>query len=122
MVAAHIELILLTTGVATACALPLCLAPVTAMQIIFGQAPSDPITLNLARHWGLLIFCFGILLIYAAYHPEVRTIVLTLATLEKAAFATGVFTSPWRRRPLALFMALADAAFAALYLMYLAGI
>lgn len=122
MIAAHIQLILLITGLATASALAVFLAPVVTMKMLFGQAPSDPISLAIARHWGLLIFCFGVLLIYAAYHPEVRTPTLVLASLEKIVLATGVLTSSLRRRPTALVVALSDAAFAALYVMYLAGL
>ena len=41
MLAAQIELILLLTGLATAGALALFLAPVTMMKMLFGQTPSD---------------------------------------------------------------------------------
>ena len=122
MIAAHIQLILLITGLATASALAVFLAPAVTMKMLFGQVPSDPLSLAIARHWGLLIFCFGVLLIYAAYHPEVRTPTLVLASLEKIVLATGVLTSSLRRRPIALVVALSDAAFAALYVMYLAGL
>jgi hypothetical protein len=122
MIAAHIQLILLITGLATASALAVFLAPVATMKMLFGQAPSDPISLAIARHWGLLIFCFGALLVYAAYHPEVRMPTLVLASLEKIVLAIGVLTSSLRRRPTALIVALSDAAFAVLYVMYLAGL
>jgi hypothetical protein len=39
----------------------------------------------------------------------------------QAAFALGVFISPFRRRLAALVVALADAGMAAVYLMYLTG-
>src|SRR5205823_1875695 len=109
MLAAQIELILLLTGLATAGALVLSLAPVTMMKMLFGQAPSDAFGLVIARHWGLLIFLVGALLVYAAYHAEVRTPTLIVAIVEKAAFAIGILASPWRRRPRVLVMALADA-------------
>ena len=122
MLAAQIELILLITGLATAGALVLFLAPVTMMKMLFGQAPSDALSLLIARHWGLLVCLVGALLIYAAYHAEVRVPTLIVAIVEKAAFALGVFISPFRRRPTVLVMALADAGMAAVYLMYLTGL
>ena len=122
MLAAQIELILLITGLATAGALVLFLAPVTMMKMLFGQAPSDALSLLIARHWGLLVCLVGALLIYAAYHAEIRVPVLIVASAEKAAFVLGMFSSPFRRRPTVLVMALADAGMAVVYLMYLIGL
>src|SRR5437868_13174115 len=98
MLAARIELILLVTGLATAGALALFLAPVTMMKLLFGQAPSDALSLLIARHWGLLVCLVGGLLIYAAYHAEIRVPTLIVASGEKATFALGVFLSPFHRR------------------------
>lgn len=122
MLAAQIELILWFTGLATAGALVVFLAPVTMMNLLFGQAPSDPLGILIARHWGLLIGLVGALLIYAACHAEVRVPTLIVAIVEKAAFALGVFVSPFRRRPAVLVMALADAGMAAVYVSYLSGL
>jgi len=122
MLAAHIELILLITGLATAGALVVVLAPVTMMKMLFGQAPSDALSLLIARHWGLLVCLVGALLIYAAYHAEIRIPTLIVAVVEKAAFALGILISPFRRRPAVLVMALVDAGMAAVYLMYLTGL
>ena len=119
MLAAHIELILLITGLATAGALALFLAPVTMMNMLFGQAPADALSLLIVRHWGLLVGLVGALLVYAAYHPEIRVPTLIVAIVEKAAFALGMLISPFRRRPSVLVMALADAGMAAVYLIYL---
>jgi len=121
MLAAHIELILLLTGLATAGAMVVFLAPVTMLRLLFGQGPSDAPSLLIVRHWGLLIGLVGALLVYAAYHAEVRVPVLIVAIVEKAAFALGymIFFSPFHRRPIAFALALADSSMAALYLMYL---
>ena len=122
MLAAQIELILLLTGLATAGAVVLFLVPVTMMKLLFGQAPSDVLSLLIARHWGLLVGLVGALLIYAAYHAEVRVPTLIVAIVEKAAFALNIFLSPFRRRPAVLVMALADSGMAAVYLIYLIGL
>ncbi len=122
MLAAHIELILLLTGLATASAAALGLAPVTMMKMLFGQAPSDALSLLIARHWGLLVGLVGALLVYAAYHAEIRVPTLIVAIVEKAVFALGMFISPFRRRRTVLVMALADAGMAAVYVIYLTGL
>jgi hypothetical protein len=122
MMSDRIEPILLITGLATAGALALFLWPVTMMKMLFGQAPSDALSLLIARHWGLLIGLVGALLIFAAYHTETRVPTLIVAIGEKAAFALGVLSSPFRRRWIATLMALADAGMAAMYLMYLLGL
>lgn len=122
MLAAHIEWILFITGLATACAAVMSLAPVPVMKLLFGQAPADALGLLIVRHWGLLVGLVGALLVYAAYHAEVRVPILSVAIVEKAAFALGMFLSPWRRRPIVLIAALADAGMAALYTMYLIGL
>jgi hypothetical protein len=122
MLAAQIELILLLTGLATSGALVMFLAPIKVMKLLFGKASSDTSSLLIARHWGLLIFLIGILLVYAAYHSEIRVPTLIVAIVEKVAFSLGVFVSSLRRCPVVFVVALADAGMAAVYLIYLAGV
>ena len=119
MLATQIELILLLTGVATCGAIVMCLAPAFTMKLMFGQAPSNAISLLIARHWGLLIFLVGALLVYAASHAEIRRPALIIAGIEKAAFAFSVFLSPLRQYRMAFVAAVADASMAALYLITL---
>jgi hypothetical protein len=121
-VAAHVALILTITGLATAGALALVVAPAATMRTVFGQSPSDSLGLIIARHWALLIFLVGGLLVYAVYRPEIRVPTLIVAVVEKAAFAGAMLTSPFRRRPAVMVIALADAGMAALYLMFLVGL
>jgi hypothetical protein len=122
MLDARIELILLLTGLATSGALLMFLAPATTMKILFGKESSDTLSLLIARHWGLLVFLIGILLIYAAYHPEIRVPTLIVAIVEKVAFSLCVLISPLRGYRTTFVVALADAGMAAVYLIYLAGV
>jgi hypothetical protein len=122
MLAAHVELILLITGLATAGSLTLAIVPVTTMRLLFGQSPADSLGVNIARHWGLLLFLVGGLIVYAAYRPEIRVPTLIVASVEKVAFAVGALTSPFRRQPAVIVLALADAGMAAMYVTYLAGV
>jgi hypothetical protein len=122
MLDAQIVPILLLTGSATTCAFVMFLAPSTMTKMLFGNASSNTSSILIARHWGLLIFLVGALLIYAAYHQEIRIPTLVIAIVEKTTFALGVFISPLRRSRTAFVVALADASMAIVYAVYLIGL
>src|SRR5262252_10505340 len=90
MIGAHIELILIVTGALTAIALLQFIAPASVLRMIYGEAPTDEVGLAVARHWGLLTFLVGALLVYAAFHPSVRGPAMVVAVIEKAALGLGV--------------------------------
>jgi hypothetical protein len=121
MLAAQIEWILLITGLATAGAMVVFLAPVSTMRVLFGHAPSDALSILIARHWGLLVCLVGALLVYAAYHAEARVPTLIVAIVEKVAIALGLLVSPFRNRSAVVVMALADTSMASVYSIYLIG-
>src|SRR5215831_10039889 len=108
MIGAHIELILIVTGALTAIALLQFIAPAPVLRMIYDQAPTDEVGLAVARHWGLLIFLVGALLIYAAFHPSVRGPAMVVAVIEKAALGIGVFGTSLRRYLVAAVIAAAD--------------
>ena len=87
MIAAHIQIILIVTGAFTALAFGQFTAPSKLLRLIYGQAQADAASLMLARHWGLLVSCVGLLLIYAAFEPTVRIPVMIFAMIEKIALA-----------------------------------
>jgi hypothetical protein len=101
MIGAHIELILIVTGAVTAIALLQLIAPTSVLRMIFGEAPADEVGLAVARHWGLLTFLIGGLLVYAAFHPSVRGPAIVVAVIEKAALGLGVFGTSLRSHPVA---------------------
>jgi len=76
----------------------------------------------LARHWGLLLFCVGALLVYAAFHPPLRQPAVVLALVEKVGFVACVFGTSLRQRPIASIMAAGDAVMAVVYVLYLVGL
>jgi hypothetical protein len=121
MIRAHIEIILIITGALTAIALVQFIAPAATLRLIYGETSEDASSLMLARHWGLLIFLIGALLIYAAYHPAVRNPVMVLAVIEKIALGIGVLGTPLRHLWLAAAIAAGDITIALVYLLYLAG-
>jgi len=121
MIGAHIDIILIVTGALTALALLQFIAPVPMLRMIYGDAPTDEVSLSLARHWGLLIFLIGVLLIYAAFHPAVRNPATLLAALEKIALGGGVFGTSLRKHPVAAVIAAGDSLIALVYVLYLGG-
>lgn len=121
IIATQIEPILIITGAATAIALIQFIAPSRILRMVYGEAPTDAISLGLARHWGLLIFCVGVLLIYAAFHPSVRDPAMVFAATEKVALGTGVLGTSLRRYGLAAAIAAGDSLIALVYIAYLTG-
>lgn len=122
MIGTYIKPILLVTGVATASMIAAFFAPATVLSQLFVQPPTDAVSLAVTQHWGLLVFCFGGLLIYAAYRPEVRKPVLVFTIIEKIALVVGLLVLPLELRSGAHVVAVSDATFTALYLLFLAGV
>jgi hypothetical protein len=121
MIDTRIEPILIITGAATAVALVQFLAPSQVLRLVYGEAPTDAISLGLARHWGLLIFCVGVLLIYAAFHPPLRDSTMVFGAAEKVALGSGVLGTSLRRHRVAAAIAAGDSVIALIYIAYLAG-
>jgi hypothetical protein len=122
MIGAHIDTILVVTGVITAGAFPLFLAPAEGIRMVVGAALSDEVSLAFIRHWGLLVFLIGALLICAAFDPPLRAPVMTVAVIEKIALGVGVFGSSLRERPRAAWTAAVNLVIALIYLLYFAGL
>ncbi|HEY1882058.1 MAG TPA: hypothetical protein VGG51_03330 [Candidatus Cybelea sp.] len=111
--------VLLITGIITLSTGVGLLMPRNALGMLFGIDTTDAATLLLGRHWSLLIGLVGGLLIYAAYHPEIRAAVMVVGVIEKLALGALVIASPLRKRPPTLAAAGADAVMALLYIFFL---
>jgi hypothetical protein len=122
MISTYIKPILIISGIATAAAIALLFAPAAVLGMLFENVPSDALSLAIARHWGIMVFCIGALIVWAAFRPELRTPVLIFACLEKIVLVIGVFALPLQARSGASVVALSDATFTVLYLLYLAGL
>jgi len=122
MIGAHIEFILIVTGALTAIALLQFIAPKQVLRMIFDEAPTDEVGLAVARHWGLLTFLVGALLIYAAFYPSIRGPTMIVAVIEKAVLGLGVFGTSLRKHSAASAIAAGDSLIALLYVLYLAGL
>ncbi len=118
--AAQASLIIAVTGALTLLAGAGLLAPKRLFKAFFDLSLTEATSLLVARHWSLLIALVGALLLYAAYHPEVRVPVLIVAIIEKLALGLLVLTGPLRKRMLTLAIVGADAIMALLYVLILA--
>jgi len=122
MIASNIGIILVVTGALTAAMVVQFMAPAWVGRRAFGEIPSGTADMALARHWGLLLFCVGALLVYAAFDPAIRRAAVLLASVEKAGFAACVLGTPLRERPIASMMAIGDGLMAVIYVLYLVGL
>ncbi len=111
--------VLLITGIITLLAGVGLLMPRKTLAMLFGIDTPDAATLLLARHWSLLIGLVGGLLIYAAYHPEIRAPVMVAGAIEKLILGALVIASPLRKRPPTLVAVGADTIMALLYIFFL---
>ncbi|MGZ5780328.1 MAG: hypothetical protein ACXWIN_05145 [Burkholderiaceae bacterium] len=79
----HISGILTVTGIITASAVLQFFFPVQILKHLNKLEIHDEAGLFFARHWGLLAFSIGALLVYAAGHPEARAPIMLFALIEK---------------------------------------
>jgi hypothetical protein len=119
VIAAHIQIILIVTGAFTALAFGQFVAPTRLLPLIYGQAQTDAASLMLARHWGLLVGCVGLLLIYAAFEPTVRVHFMIFAVIEKVALGALILGSDLRRQSPAAAIAVGDLLISLVYVIYL---
>ena len=123
MLASSIGWILVASGDITAAGgLPALLFPQPFLQLAFRVKNSDGLTAFLVRHWGVLIFVIGALIVHSAYAPTARTSILTAAAIEKFAVVVLIFFGPVRRTMAMTAIAITDGVFAILYAAYLAGL
>src|SRR5215471_20595523 len=91
MLASSIGWILVASGVITAGAgLAALLFPHLFLRLGFGVESPISSFVFFVRHWGVLIFVVGALIVYSAYAPTVRAPVLIAPAIEK--FAIGLLT------------------------------
>ncbi len=84
IIADHISAILTVTGIVTALVVLQFFLPVQVLRLLSKITIDDEAGLFFARHWGLLAFAIGALLVYAADHAEARQAIMLAAAVEKA--------------------------------------
>ncbi|MGL4315908.1 MAG: hypothetical protein ACRCTL_04780 [Pseudomonas sp.] len=87
LIARHTKLIMLITGVLTCTMFYNVVAPQAALLSMFGTTlGGSALSEILTRSWGMLITLVGAMLIYGAFNPAVRPLVLVVAGLSKLLF------------------------------------
>jgi hypothetical protein len=123
MLESSIGWILVASGFITAGAgLAALLFPHLFLRLGFGvESPASSLVF-FVRHWGVLIFVIGALIVYSADIPTVRAPILIAAAIEKFAIGLLTFFGPMKRTAAMTAMAIGDSVFAILYIAYVAGL
>ena len=123
IIADHISIILTVTGAITALVVLQFFFPEKILKLLSKVTISDEAGVFYARHWGLLAFSIGALLIYSADHPEARAPIMLFAAIEKVGLVAMVVLHA--KRPYTQGMRLAavfDGSCVLIYAAYLAGV
>lgn len=89
---AKMKWVMLVSGALTLTMLQAAIAPSAALRATFGETLEGPLAEIVVRNWGALIALVGAMLIYGAFHPQVRELVLVIAGLSKVIFITLILT------------------------------
>jgi hypothetical protein len=80
------------SGVLTCTMVYAAVAPQAALRSMFGDTLDRPLAEIVVRNWGILIALIGGMLIYGAFEPSSRRLVLIVAGLSKVAFVALLLT------------------------------
>jgi len=78
--------VMIVSGLLTLTMLYPAIAPVAAVQSMFGEAPSGAMASVIVPNWGVLIALMGALLLFGALNPSSRRLALVVAGASKIAF------------------------------------
>jgi hypothetical protein len=85
-IAARIKPVMIVSGLLTCTMFFAAVAPQTALRSTFGETLAGPLAEVVVRNWGALVGLVGVMLVYGAYVPEVRPLVLSVAGASKLVF------------------------------------
>lgn len=86
----YVRWIMLVAGLLTFTMVYAAFAPQAALQKTFGATLEGPLAEITVRSWGALIALIGVMLIYGAFQPALRALVLMIAGVSKIVFITLV--------------------------------
>ena len=89
---AKMKWVMLLSGALTLTMVQALIAPSAALRTTFGDTLEGPLAEIVVRNWGALIGLVGAMLIYGAFRPHVRKLVLVVAGLSKVVFITLILT------------------------------
>jgi hypothetical protein len=85
-IVSNMRWIMVVSGLLTSTMIYAAIAPEAALQSTFGETLTGPLAQIVVRNWGALIALVGAMLIYGAFNPASRPLVLTVAGVSKAVF------------------------------------
>jgi hypothetical protein len=97
-IVSHIKSVMIVSGALTCTMLYATIAPGAALRSTFGQALEGPVANIVVRNWGALIALVGAMLIYGAFRPTSRQLVLTVASVSKLVFIVLVLSNGFGRQ------------------------
>jgi hypothetical protein len=80
------------SGVLTATMVQALILPDAALESTFGETVTGPLAHLIVRNWGALIALVGVMLIYGAFNPLERRLVLLVAGSSKIVFIALVLS------------------------------
>jgi hypothetical protein len=90
LIAANIRWIMLVSGALTCTMVFAAIAPEAALLSMFGETLTGPLAAIVVRNWGVLVTLVGVMLIWGAFSPAVRTFAVAIAGASKLAFVALV--------------------------------
>ena len=117
-----IKWIMVVSGLLTSTMIYAAVAPRAALLSTFGETLDGPLAEILVRNWGVLIALIGAMLVYGAFNPPVRQLVLVVAGASKIVFITLVLLYGRRYLGNAGLAVGVDSVMVALFAVYLAAI
>jgi len=85
-IVANMKWIMMVSGVLTSTMVYAAIAPEAALESTFGESLRGPVAEMVVRNWGALIAMVGGMLLYGAFVPSSRDLVLVIAGASKAVF------------------------------------
>ena len=118
LIIGNFKWIMLASGLLTQTMVAAAFAPRALFVSMFGEEPQGALAMLLARNWGVLIGLTGAMLIWGAFHVEVRPLVLLVAGASKLTFIGLVLSQPSFRAK-AISAVVIDGVMVALFAAYL---
>jgi hypothetical protein len=115
----HIKGLMLLAGALTSTMLLAAIAPHMALQATFGDTVQGPLAELVVRSWGALVALVGAMLVYGAYHPAQRPLVLVVAGVSKLVFVGLILAQGSRYLGSAGLTVVVDGLFVAVFAAYL---
>lgn len=118
----NIKWIMLVAGALT-CTMALAIvSPQAALQQTFGATLEGPLADVIVRSWGVLITLVGAMLIYAAFRPAHRQLVLLVAAVSKAALLALIAGPGSQYAAAAMPVIILDGLMVVIFSLYLLGV